>query len=197
MTGQEKMSLEAHLASFITCCLNAMVMVLTLGYFGSVEELVTHPRYLLLSAIWHYNGRAIVFVVVCGLTTFAMLPMTMKQFYFEFDNEIDSANNFVVCLVNASRHCDEQTQEGVNKCGQEACSDHPTRMPNYYMVRDNVLYLSLFTNELTRSQITAIMIWTAGYGIAPSLIFGFLGYLTQYYNSLKKVLSWLLLCGNE
>jgi hypothetical protein len=197
MTGQETMSLGAHLASCITCCLNAMVMVLTLGYFGSVEEIVTHPRYLLLSAIWHYNGRAIVFVVVCGLTTFAMLPMTMKQFYFEFDNEIDSANNFVVCLVNASRHCDEQTQEGVNKCGQEACSDHPTRMPNYYMVRDNVLYLSLFTNELTRSQITAIMIWTAGYGIAPSLIFGFLGYLTQYYNSLKKVLSWLLLCGNE
>jgi hypothetical protein len=46
-------------------------------------------------------------------------------------------------------------------------------------------------------QITAIMIWTAGYGIAPSLIFGFLGYLTQYYKSLKKVLSWLLLCENE
>ena len=43
----------------------------------------------LLTAVWTYNGRSILFVVIFGLTTLAILPVTMDIYIVNFDKLTD------------------------------------------------------------------------------------------------------------
>jgi hypothetical protein len=89
----------------------------------------------LLSAIWNYNGRSILFVIVFCLTTIIVFPLDFDLFFVEFDEFRASSGSFVNCLVNASTHCSDQSAEGVQLCANQQCGTRPSDTPDLAQVK--------------------------------------------------------------
>lgn len=64
----------------------------------------------LLAAVWRYNGRSILFVLVFCLTTLSLLPLTIDVYSVNFAKCDNSADEFVTCLVLSSLESPVQSQ---------------------------------------------------------------------------------------
>jgi hypothetical protein len=93
----------------------------------------------LLSAIWNYNGRSILFVIVFCLTTLLVFPLDFDLFFIKFDEFRASSSTFVDCLVNASTYCVDQSVAGVQLCADERCGTRPSHRPNLAQVPNSLL----------------------------------------------------------
>ena len=86
-------------------------------------------EYILRKTI-KYNGRTMLFLIMFCLTTLFVAPILIYLQYIKYDIYMDSGDDFVECLVQASIQCEDQTQSGVDACGKDACGEHPGKRPN-------------------------------------------------------------------
>jgi hypothetical protein len=103
-----------------------------------------------------YNGRTILFLLTFCVTTLFVAPLLIYMNLLEYDTYDRSGEEFLDCLVVASLSCPVQTQEGVDACGLESCGAHQKLRP-------------------PAGMLTLIVIWIAGYGIIPGIVFGAYG----------------------
>lgn len=103
-----------------------------------------------------YNGRTILFLLTFCVTTLFVAPLLIYMNLIEYDKYDQSGEDFLDCLVVASLHCPEQTQEAVDACGLSSCGTHQKLRP-------------------AGGMLTMIVIWIAGYGIIPGIVFGAYG----------------------
>lgn len=89
----------------------------------------------LLGAVWHYNGRSILFVVFFGVVAIVLFPFTIREFYVNFQKYSDSSDDLIDCLISASEGCAVQTQQGVNECAAP-CGTVPRHHVNVFMVSE-------------------------------------------------------------
>jgi hypothetical protein len=103
-----------------------------------------------------YNGRTILFLLTFCVTTLFVAPLLIYMNLLEYDTYDRSGEEFLDCLVVASLSCPVQTQEGVDACGLDSCGAHQKLRP-------------------PAGMLTLIVIWIAGYGIIPGIVFGAYG----------------------
>jgi uncharacterized membrane protein len=135
------------------------------------------PVATFLKTTWRYNGVPIVFVSTYCLSTMAIAGIIWQLFHVTYDGSIAAGEEFAGCLITASFMSQAlgipQDQASVNAFAQSQCGSLPTDRPNIYLV-----YIML--------------VWTSGYGIIATLVFGFAGYQ-------KRILPYLFgtAAGND
>lgn len=91
---------------------------------------------------WKYNGRIILFIFVYCLLSVYVIPVFVYLFHMTYDKNVDSAEEFIACLVTASFTSPIQTQQYVDQHAKEQCGEYPSPRPPFGLV--NFLILSSF-----------------------------------------------------
>lgn len=99
-----------------------------------------------------YNGKTFLFVFAFGISTIVIGIICVDQFFIEYSGFIDSADNFVECLVYASVMSPIQTQDAVDSFAASTCGNVPSHRPSLPL-----LY--------------SILVWVGSFGMVPALIF--------------------------
>mmetsp|Transcript_5076 Transcript_5076/g.7753 ORF Transcript_5076/g.7753 Transcript_5076/m.7753 type:complete len:578 (-) Transcript_5076:29-1762(-) len=105
------------------------------------------------SDTWKYNGRVLIFLAVYCLLSWYVIPTFIYLFQTSYDDHVDSANDYVECLITASFLSPLQTQTAVDSFAKEMCGKYPTPRPPIKLL-------------------VSIVYWAAAFGIIPALIFG-------------------------
>jgi hypothetical protein len=83
---------------------------------------------------WKYNGRIILFITVYCLLSFYVIPVFVYLFHLTYDKNVQSAEDFIACLLTASVTSPIQTQAYVDQYSQDQCGEHPNPRPPYGLV---------------------------------------------------------------
>jgi hypothetical protein len=76
-----------------------------------------------------------------------MVPVVIDLFHFKYDEYIDSANEFVTCLVTAAYTAPQpQSQASVNSYALDQCGGVPKDRPN-------------------KTALFSVLIWATSFGI--------------------------------
>lgn len=144
---------------------------------GSTWELSSRGSSV-LSNVWKYNGRSIVFVIVFCLITLGVAPFTLDLYYFRYQEFIDSSDNFATCLIHSAIQTQSlyanASQELVDNLAHEACGELPSTRPNLW-------------------ELMCILIFSAAFGIMPSIVFfgGLLEMLKNWFSSIFFCKFWM------
>jgi hypothetical protein len=133
---------------------------------------------------WKYNGRIILFIFVYCLLSVYVIPVFVYLFHLTYDQNVDSAEDYIACLITASVLSPIQTQDNVDQYSESECGRHPSPRPPFGLVGFHLslsvclclplsvsvsLSLTLFS---VFSQMVSVNYWAAGFGIIPAIIFG-------------------------
>jgi hypothetical protein len=83
----------------------------------------------ILKSVLKYNGRSILFVFSFCLSCYYIMYSLLNTNYFNYDKYIDSAEDFIQCLVTASFICPIQTQSSVDHFAEVLCGQYPNPRP--------------------------------------------------------------------
>jgi hypothetical protein len=91
------------------------------------------------SETWKYNGRVLIFIVIyCALSLY-VIPTFIYLFHSTYQRNVDSADEWVGCLIVASFISPVQTQSGVDSFARATCGSHPDPRPPYNLVSSYVI----------------------------------------------------------